>query len=106
MKLFRRGPSRLERQLTQADLEIAIGRAGQAIPAGTLIFTSWSPKVEVAHMKSALNLGSVCEAHSLREDWLGTGSDEEREHAASLRVCGRCVRGSHGHVPGEGLVAS
>jgi hypothetical protein len=66
------------------------------IPAGARIFTSWSPKVTVAHVKSALHPGAVCEAMSQREDWLGAGSDEERYRAASLRLCSRCATGDYG----------
>jgi hypothetical protein len=87
VKLFKRPASHAARP----DPGAAMGHAERAIPAGTLIYTSWSPKVEVSHVKSAVNAGSVCEAHSLREDWLGTGSDEEREHARSLRPCPRCA---------------
>ena len=94
MSLFKRRPDRLERLLAQSDLEDAMARAERAIPAGTLIYTSDSPKVGVSHVKSALNPGAVCEAMSQREGpWYGTGSDEEKEHAASLRPCGRCAIG-------------
>ena len=97
----RRTPTRLQRQLAEADLETAMGRV-QPIPPGSRIFTSWSTKVSVAHVKSARNAGSVCEALSERTDWLGTGSDEERERAATLRLCSRCAAGDYG----EGRVAS
>ena len=94
MSLFKRRPNRLERVLAEHDLAEAMLRAERAIPAGTLIYTSDSPKVVVAHVKSALHVGAVCEAMSQREGpWYGTGSDEEREHAASLRPCGRCAMG-------------
>ena len=94
MKRWRKKPNKAERQAALGLLEDAMGRAEQAIPAGSLIYTSDSPKVEVSHVKSALNPGAVCEAMSQREGpWYGTGSDEEREHAASLRPCGRCARG-------------
>lgn len=102
MKLLpKRKPTRLERQLAAADLDMAMARA-QPIPPGSRIYTSDSPKVAVAHVKSARNPGAVCEAMSQREGpWLGTGSDEERRHAASLRLCSRCEMGDYG----EGRVA-
>jgi hypothetical protein len=75
----------------QAALEDAMGRAERAVPAGARIYTSASPKVRYAHVKSAVNLGSVCETFSTREEpWLGTGSDEERDHAAALPLCPKC----------------
>jgi hypothetical protein len=84
--------TRVSRQLAQGLLEDAMGRAERAIPAGARIFTSWSPKVRYAHVKSAVNLGSVCETFSTREEpWLGTGSDDEREHASSLPLCPKCA---------------
>ena len=90
----RRGP-RVSRQLAQAALTDAMGRV-QPLPPGARIYTSVSPKVAVAHVKSAVNPGAVCEAMSERTDWLGTGSDEERQHAASLRLCHRCSMGDYG----------
>lgn len=102
MSIFRRGPNRMERLLAAARLQEAVGRIEPAIPPGTRIFTSWSPKVAVAHVKSAVNAGSVCDAMSQREGpWLGTGSDEERRRAAALRLCPRCAAGDYG----EGRVA-
>ena len=93
MSLFKRRPDRLERLLAQSALQDAMARV-EPIPAGSLIYTSDSPKVGISHVKSALNPGAVCEAMSQREGpWYGTGSDEERERAASLRPCGRCARG-------------
>jgi hypothetical protein len=79
---------RLQRQLAAADLETAIGRAERAIPAGTLIYT---PSGRKSHVKSALTPGALCP--DLRDwpgPWLGTGSGEEQEHAASLPLCPRC----------------
>ena len=96
MKLFKR-PSQLQRQLAEAELTDAMA-AVQPIPPGTLIFTSWSPKVTVAHKKSARNAGSVCEALSERTDRLGTGSDEERVRARALRLCHRCQMGDFGEA--------
>lgn len=94
MGIFKRGPNKLERLLAAERLDEALERIVPPIPAGSRIYTSDSPKVEVAHVKSALNVGAVCEAMSQREGpWYGTGSDEEREHAASLRRCGRCAAG-------------
>jgi hypothetical protein len=93
VSLFKRGPGKLERLRAASRLQEATGRV-QAIPAGARIFTSWSPKVRFAHLKSAVNPGSVCEPHSKREEpWLGLGSDEEREHAASLPLCPGCEKG-------------
>jgi hypothetical protein len=89
---FRRGRSRLSRQLGNAALEDAMGKV-QAIPPGTRIYTSVSPKIAVAHIKSGTNPGAACPAMSERTGpWLGTGSDEERTHAASLRLCSACAR--------------
>jgi len=92
---WRRKPTRLEKVLAEADLSEAMLRV-QPIPPGSRIYTSVSPKVAVAHVKSGRNPGAVCEALSERTDWLGTGSDEERRHAASLRLCHRCSMGDYG----------
>jgi hypothetical protein len=94
MSIFKRGPSRLERQLAAHDLAEAVRQVEQPIPAGARVFTSWSPKVRRAHLWSAVNPGSVCETFSTREGpWLGTGSDEERAHAAALPLCPKCAAG-------------
>ena len=94
MPLFKRKPSKLRRVLADFDREVEESRA---IPAGARIYTSESPKVTVAHVKSALNPGAVCEAMSQREGpWLGTGSEQEREHAAGLRLSRRCRSGDYG----------
>ena len=92
---WRRKPTRLEKVLAEADLSEAMLRV-QPIPPGSRIYTSVSPKVTVAHVKSGRNPGAVCEAMSERTDWLGTGSDEERQHALSLRLCHRCSMGDYG----------
>ena len=63
------------------------------IPAGSRIYTSDSPKVVVAHLKSAVNKGAVCEALSQWEVWLGVGSSAEQKKALSLRLCKRCAAG-------------
>ena len=98
MSIFKR-KDRVGRQLGNALLEDAIARVEQPIPAGTRIYTSDSPKVKVAHVKSALHPGAVCEAMSLREGpWLGIGSDEEKRHAALLRLCSRCAIGDYGEA--------
>ena len=95
MKLFKRGPTRLERLQAEHETSEARLRGDEpAIPAGALIFTSWSPKVKCSHRKSALNPGAVCETFRLREEpWLGTGSDDERARAASLPPCPVCAKG-------------
>ena len=95
MSIFKRGPGKLKRVLAEHDLSEAMLRV-QPIPPGSRIYTSVSPKVAVAHVKSGRNPGAVCEAMSERTDWLGTGSDEERRHAASLRLCHRCSMGDYG----------
>jgi hypothetical protein len=64
-----------------------------AIPAGSRIYASESPKITVAHLKSALNPGAACEAMSQRVTWLGLGSDAERKRAASMRLCSQCEKG-------------
>lgn len=96
MPIFRR-KKRLDRVLATHDLNEALRTVQPPIPAGTRIYTSNSAKVKVAHVKSGLHPGAVCEAMSLREGpWLGTGSDEERERARSLRLCTRCQAGDYG----------
>jgi hypothetical protein len=96
MSLFRKRPSRLDRVLAEHDAAEAALQA-QAIPPGSRIFTSWSPKITVAHVWSALNPGAVCEAMSQRTGpWLGVNSAEEKARALSLRLCHRCKDGDYG----------
>lgn len=97
MSIFRRKKPSLATVLAEHDLTEAMAAVQPPIPAGTRIYTSASPKVTVAHVKSARNPGAVCEAMSLRDGpWLGTGSDEERQRALSLRLCTRCAMGDYG----------
>ena len=92
----RKRGSQLSRQLALSLLEDAMDKAAP-IPAGARIYTSDSPKVRLSHVKSAVNPGSVCVTFGTREGpWLGTGSDRERERAASLPPCPGCAKGDAG----------
>jgi hypothetical protein len=88
VSIFKRRPTRLGRQLALGELEDAMGAAERAVPAGTLIYTASG---RVAHVKSAIHPGALCPAMREWTDWLGTGSDEERDRAASLPSCPRCA---------------
>jgi hypothetical protein len=90
MKLFgRKRPGPLERVRLLGDLDAAIGRAEQPVPAGSLIYT---PAGRKSHVKSALTEGAEC--RDLKDwpgPWFGTANDAERERAASLPLCPRCA---------------
>ena len=84
---WRKRGTRLERLLAQAALEDAMARV-QATPR-----RAYTKSGKVAHL-----LGP--DGHALcpimrewpESVWLGDGSDEERERAATLPVCAGCER--------------
>lgn len=77
MKLFKRGPTRLERQLAAANLEIAIGRA-EAAPAAQYDRVC-TPKGRRAHLRHP-DLGVLC-------GWPGA----EDTAGPSLPLCRLCA---------------
>lgn len=57
--------------------------------AGERVF---SPSGRIAHLSRVNGLLTLCRLETA--GWLGTGSDEERKHAAGLPLCGKCERSS------------
>jgi hypothetical protein len=79
---------RIDRVMAIHDLTEAMVRAEQPIPTGSLIYT---PAGRKSHYKAALTEGAMCpDLANWPGPWMGTGSSEERERAASLPLCPRC----------------
>lgn len=83
MKLFRRGPTRLERELAAADLEIAVGRAQSASQPGPSFAATCdrvrTPQGRRAHLKHP-EQGVLCGWH---------GAEDEAD--LSLPLCRLCA---------------